>query len=657
MDINAFFAPNGPLSTVLKQYECRPDQVDFALTVADILQRKTVFFAEAATGIGKSLAYLVPALLSGERVIISTATKALQEQLLHHDWPIIQAALRLPAHVVTLKGRSSYLCLHHFERFCQGPVITSKEDARDFTAIQQWARKTTTGDYAELQSLTERSFVRSAVTSTSENCLGALCPRFKDCYVMRSRRLAMQAEIVIVNHALFFSDYMMKGQGTGSLLPHCHGVIFDEAHQLPEIARRFFGRSVANYQLLQLCQHLLSDSHIEDRDIRQLIEQAIGDIHAWANDLLQAFGETPVRKIHVSWHDFLATHPSSIAALAQVLRTLSRVEQQVALHAEHCVEDQPYAHSLRGFVALLQEFFSGDPSVDWVKTVYVGGLSVQLSIVPLNIAPLFRAMIHEQACAWLFVSATLSVHQDIQYFATELGLEAYRQHYACWRSPFDHMQQAMLFIPGFFPYPNSVQHGLAVANIAVQLICASQGGALLLCTSLQAAAFLSEKIADLLRQQGRDYPVFSVLEGNRVAMLRAFCACQQGVLVGSQMVWEGIDIPGVSLRLVIIEKIPFVPQTDPFVAAKSKYIEKMGKSGFLDYQLPRAILALRQGAGRLIRHRRDKGAIVILDSRVLTRSYGAAIRRSLPRMTMSTSLADVCLNLADCAEENRSDDP
>ncbi|HSB49317.1 MAG TPA: ATP-dependent DNA helicase [Burkholderiales bacterium] len=631
-DLDGIFSQRGPLSRAVGHFRARPFQVEMAHAVAETIDSRSVLVAEAGTGTGKTFAYLVPALLAGGKVVVSTGTKTLQDQLFDRDIPTVRAALGAPVTVALLKGRANYVCHYHLERTVQDARLPAREDARHLAAIERFARGTATGDKADCAAVPEHAGVWSYVTSTRDNCLGSKCPHYDACFVMKARREALAADVVVVNHHLFFADLVLRDEGAAELLPACNTVIFDEAHQLPETAGLFFGESVSTSQLIELARDARLEAAAAAKDYAPLPEAA-RRLDQAARDLRLVFGEEsgrmPARALagNVRFEEGLAAALGALDALGEALK--SQAERSEGLTG--CWQRALSA------AERLERWRSGvdEARVKWVELF---GHALRLNSTPLSIAEIFRRQIDDYARAWVFTSATLSVNGDFGHYCRQMGIADARA--ASWESPFDFAAQARLYIPRGLPDPNTPEHTESVIEAALPLIEAAGGRTFLLFTSLRAMRRGRERIERAFAERGWDYPLLTQGEGSRSDMLVRFRDLGNAVLLGSHSFWEGVDVRGEALSLVVIDKLPFAPPDDPVLAARIEAITRAGGSAFLEYQLPEAVITLKQGAGRLIRDETDRGVLMICDPRLLSRGYGKRVLASLPPMQLTHSAED-----------------
>ncbi|MGV3627758.1 MAG: ATP-dependent DNA helicase [Betaproteobacteria bacterium] len=632
-DLASVFSLTGALAQVVPGFRARPFQLEMAEEIQKILYNQGVIVAEAGTGTGKTFAYLVPALLSGGKVIISTGTKTLQDQLFGRDIPTVRDALKVPVTVALLKGRANYVCHHHLERAKDDGRLPTRDDVMHLARIESFARITMTGDRADCTEVPENAGVWPLVTSTRDNCLGSQCTHYDKCFVMKARKQALEADVVVVNHHLFFADVMLREESVAELLPACNTVIFDEAHQLPETASLFFGQSVSTTQLTDLARDARIEAATSAKDFPALPVAANG-LEKAARDLRLAFDDSGTRlpatalKQRKQITEALADACDKLTTLAETLHTQAARSDGL----QQCFER---ADALRGQLSGWRE----DSDAELVRWVEVFHQSVQFNATPLSIAEIFRKQVEAQTKAWVFTSATLSVNGDFKHYVNELGIESGQT--ASWASPFDFAKQGLLYVPQNLPEPNTPDYTAAVVEAALPVVEASRGRAFLLFTSLRAMREAHGLLQDEFKKRGWDYPLLVQGEGSRTELLQRFRSLGNAVLVGSQSFWEGVDVRGDALSVVMIDKLPFAPPDDPVLAARIAKINAEGRNAFMEYQLPRAVISLKQGAGRLIRDETDRGVLMICDPRLLSKSYGKRIWRSLPPMTRTRDVADV----------------
>ncbi len=630
LDLEDIFGLEGPLKRALPDFTLRRSQLAMARRVAEALEQRASLVVEAGTGTGKTFAYLVPALLSGARVLISTGTRTLQDQLFAKDLPLVAAALGRPARVALLKGRANYLCQYRLNR--SGVQLTLDGVARPdrwLARIERWARITRTGDLAEVAGLKDSHPLWPQITSTRENCLGSRCSEISRCHVAAARRSALEADIVIVNHHLLLADLALKEDGFGDILGSADAVILDEAHQLADLAAQFFGANVGSRRIESLLLAVKSELSLESAAASASASAALNGVAAAVSATEEALHGLsrclPAREGRTAWED-------CGAALTQTLAELSHCVDALGAELEH--HQSVAALGSLGvrtaeLAAALTRIASVD-ELDGARTVERSARGFVLHLLPFDVSARFRSLIEARPCAWIFTSATLSIGEDFRPFTTRLGLDSAATLKI--ESPFDYERQSLLYLPGGMPEPSDRSHVSAVLAAAVPLIEASRGGAFILFTSHRALA----QGAALLRERWAEAPPYRLYvqgEAPRERLLQDFRADGDGVLLGTTSFWEGVDVKGSALRLVVIEKLPFASPDDPVVKARIEHIQATGGNAFREYQLPEAALALKQGVGRLIRSEEDYGVVVICDRRLTERAYGRVFMAALPSMT------------------------
>ena len=652
--VQTAFAPDGVLSRAADHFVARSGQLEMALAVAHAIENAEVLVVEASTGVGKTYSYLVPALLSGERVLVSTATKALQDQLFGRDLPRLVEALGVPVSTALLKGRASYVCLHRVTLARQNSSVTDRSAMRSLAKIEQWAQTTRVGDLAELPGLDERSPLIPLVTSTRENCLGAQCPQFRSCHVNLARREAMAADVVVINHHLFFADLAVRESGMAELLPTVRIAIFDEAHQLNETGVQFLGKNLTTGQLLDFCRDLLGAGLQFARGLVNW-QKVVGDCEraarelrlsagkAFAGSKLRWVGQAPENLDADDWENSLQFVVQALNDACTALDTVSEIAPDFVRLRERS-----------GVLVERAENFLNPCKPGCVRWVDV---AAQLRLVesPLTIAEAVKTRLltasPESAKSWIFTSATLGDDDKLSWFTQPCGLEDAKILRV--GSPFDYAEQAALYVPQDFPKPADPTHALKVAESAAIWARQLGGRTMVLTTTLKALRVIGEALASTFQQLGEldvlvqgAMPKRMLIERFRQGSTGGQRGC---VLVASASFWEGIDVPGDALQLVIIDKLPFPPPNDPMAEARSKALEADGRSAFNDYFVPEAAVALKQGAGRLIRRETDQGVLVVCDTRLISMGYGKRLLRALPPMKrlataveMSNQLTKVC---------------
>ena len=623
--------PEGPLARVIEGFESRREQQVMADWVGETLDARGMLAIEAGTGTGKTYGYLVPVLLSGRQAILSTGTRTLQDQLFHRDLPMVAGALGRPARVALLKGRSNYLCRHRLELTETMPGLpgVAPPNARTIARIRKWSRATSTGDLSEIPSLRDTDPAWGAVTSTRENCLGTECPQFGRCHVVAARREAQAADIVVVNHHLLLADLAMKDEGFGELLPGTEAVVLDEAHQVPEIAAQFFGRTLSTRQLVALSRDALAE--LARAGLAQTAaRERLAALEASFNGALAAIAGLGER---IDWDALPESFP---AALDETRNALSRL-------AEDLVAADPEDPGLRQCArraAKLAETLHAlldvetDNGLRWVET---GTRGFTLSFTPFEVATRLGELMKAQGGAWIFTSATLAVGDDFSHFLGRIGAPSAPSVRI--DSPFDFERQALLYLPPGMPDPASRDYTARVIEEALPLVEAAGGRSFLLFTSHRALREAARLLACRSGFMDR-YPLLVQGEAPRETLLKQFRELGNAVLLGTASFWEGVDVRGHALAVVVIDKLPFAAPEDPLLKARLEGIRRRGGNPFRDFQLPQAVLALKQGFGRLIRDREDFGVVAICDPRLQSRGYGSMFLGALPPARVVTEAAE-----------------
>jgi ATP-dependent DNA helicase DinG len=626
IDLEDVFRPGGPLARTLAGFTARRSQLAMARRVALAIENRAPLVVEAGTGTGKTFAYLVPALLSGKRVLISTGTRTLQDQLFNKDLPLVAGAIGVPARVALLKGRSNYLCSYRLKQLTAQRSLAGTRD-RLLARIERWSGITKTGDLAEVPDFGDAHPLAPQVTSTRENCLGARCAEVGRCHVIDARRKAIEADVVIVNHHLLLADLALKEDGFGDLLGAADAVILDEAHQIPDLATQFFGARFGSRQvelLVRDCRVELAGAHATATTLATELA-AVEKSLAVLAEILRV---TPKP-------DWLAAD-TPVADAAQSLSSDLRTLQAALIEQERSAGIAQCAARATELAARLEEIVHAEEN-EGARSVEITQRGFSLSLLPFDVAPRFAAFTSGSRAAWVFTSATLSVGEDFTHFTSRLGLD--EAETLAIASPFDFESQALLYLPAHLPDPAAPAHTGAVIDVAVPLIEASAGGAFVLFTSHRAL----QRAAQLLRERWvtlADYPLLVQGEAPREQLLRRFRESGNAVLLGTASFWEGVDVKGDALRLVIIEKLPFSSPDDALTKARIEHLKAKGGNAFREYQLPEAALALKQGVGRLIRSETDRGVVVICDPRLVDKPYGRVFRASLPPMPVTRQAAD-----------------
>lgn len=619
---------DGPFAREVPGFVPRAVQQAMATAVAAAIGERHALIAEAGTGTGKTFAYLVPALLSGKRIIVSTGTKALQDQLFHRDLPRVRSVLGARLSAALLKGRANYLCLHRLDQARTDGRFGSRDQVAQLHTIHAWSASTVSGDRAELAELPEDSPLWPRVTSTTDNCLGSDCPFFADCFVVKARRAAQEADLVVVNHHLLFADLAIKQEGFGEILPGAHAFILDEAHQIPELAGQFFSISLTTRQLSELAQDALAECTAVSGALG-VLQPVIEPIAPALRRLRLALDRFPIKGAFVQIEGDAEVERELDAlrvALGDLAEGLSRhAERSRGLAAVH-----ERAGQFAARLAHLCDSGARD-SVHWYELSPHG---FALHATPLDLSQPLRELREQSRAAWIFTSATLSVDRRFDHFARQLGLDD--PHTLALDSPFDYPNQALAYLPTGLPDPNAADYTARMIDAVLPVLAASQGRAFLLFTSHRAL----RRAADLLIDRV-PYPLFVQGSAPRHQLLSGFRESGNGVLLGAASFWEGVDVAGEALSVVVIDKLPFAAPDDPVLVARLDALRESGLNPFTEWQIPNAVIALKQGAGRLIRDIHDRGVLVLCDPRLTQRGYGRLFLASLPAFSRTRELKDV----------------
>jgi ATP-dependent DNA helicase DinG len=626
-DLGAIFDRDGLLARKIPGFNYRPQQQAMACSVAEAIENRGSLICEAGTGTGKTFAYLVPALISGRKVIISTGTRNLQDQLYHRDLPRVRQVLRSPVKTALLKGRGNYLCRFRLDQaVAEGRRLPPSLQA-ELETIRRWSVETRRGDVAEVD-VAEDSPLWPRVTSTTDNCLGQDCPDWDGCFLVEARRRAQEADLVVINHHLLCADLALKEEGFGEVLPGADCFVVDEAHQLPEVASSFFGESVGSRQLFDLVRDTETEYHREAGDLPEVPESARA-LRKAVQDLRLCFGEEGRRG---PWRE-LKGSPSlmrAIGGLRSALEDLGLGLEALAGRGRGLAGCRERCVLALERLAMLCEG-GDDNAIRWYETQPQG---FRLHSTPLEIAGIFSAHMKRHPAAWIFTSATLAVGEHFEHFARQIGVEEAETR--CWDSPFDYRHQALCLLPEGLPDPSDPTYNRAVSELAVKLVGYSRGRAFLLYTSHRAL----QEAAGTLRQR-IPYPLLVQGDAPRGELVERFRRLGNAVLLGTSSFWEGVDVVGEALSCVVIDRLPFASPGDPVLQARIDALRQRGGNPFRDLQLPQAVIALKQGAGRLIRDIGDRGVLVVCDPRLLGRSYAAAFLESLPPMPRTRELEAV----------------
>jgi len=620
----------GALAAADPSHAERAVQRDMALAVANAIEGRSALVVEAGTGVGKTFAYLVPALLSGARTLLSTATKTLQDQLFVRDLPRLRSALELPVSVALLKGRSSYLCLHRLALARHDAQLPDRTSVRALAKVEAWAQSTASGDLAELPGLDERSSIIPLVTSSRENCLGTECPEHRRCHVMKARREAMLADIVVVNHHLFFADMALRDSGVAELLPSVEVAIFDEAHQLAEAGIQFLGTTLGSAQLIDFARDMLAAGLQQARGLQDWAELAAACDHAARELRIAAHGDVRLGpgSLKLRWAERRGA-ATFVAALERVATACSAAADALATVSE-LAPDFGRLHERALRLAELAARFGERPVPGQIRWIDLLAHQVRLVESPLDIREALGEQMSGSAKAWIFTSATLGDDERLTWFTEPAGLDEARV--VRLGSPFDYRANARVFVPRAFPKPSDPDHAPAVGRIAARCATVLGGRTFVLTTTLRSLQAVGAQLRSSFADAGDAIEVLVQGEASKRQLMQRFLDSASAVLVGSQSFWEGVDVPGAALQCVVIDKLPFPPPNDPLVEARVQRLEADGRNAFSDYFVAEAAVALKQGAGRLIRSETDRGLLVVCDPRMATMAYGRRLFAALPPM-------------------------
>ena len=626
--LRELFAANGTLSNLIEGYQYRAEQEAMAQSIREAIDSTSDLVCEAGTGTGKTLAYLIPVLLAGQKAIVSTGTRHLQDQIKQKDLPLLLNALQLPVITSVLKGRGNYLCLQRMKDSANDAGQLSREQMSDLQEVVAWSSKTHVGDINELDMLEENTTLRSMITSTTENCLGQACPDYEQCFVVKNRKHAMEADLVITNHHLLLADMVLREHGFGEVLPLVDIIIFDEAHQLPELASSYFGDTYSSRQFLELITDIRIADKAEAGDIAEL-EPSLINLEKSLRDLRVSLGRQDRR---VDWNTLREEQAISeqmqtfLQHMQAVIDIFSELQQRGS-RLEQCWK------RLTNFYNYIEQYLETSPETQ-IRWLEMRGQNVFFHQTPVNIADMFQQRLSTYNANHIYTSATLAVDSDFSHFNQQLGLE----ETACriWESPFDYASQTRLYLPQDLPEPNQGDFFAAFIERALELVNVSQGHSFILCTSHQTL----NKAARILKQE-ITFPLLVQGSAPRSGLLNRFRQTRHAVLLGTGSFWEGVDVKGEALSSVIIDKLPFASPDDPVLQARLDYLRKQGANPFMDYQVPLAAISLKQGVGRLIRDVNDRGVCTICDKRLTKKAYGRRLLKSLPAMPITYEFNDV----------------
>lgn len=678
--VSRFFSDDGPFAGAVSTFSKRQAQTELAQAIEDTLDKKSILVAEAGTGTGKTWAYLVPALLEQGKVIISTGTRNLQDQIFNKDVPQVCKAMGIPALVAVLKGRSNYVCHHYLKELEESEAgLRSKKEVPMLQAIRRFAETSSTGDKADCSAVPETADIWHRVTSTAENCLGQDCQFVEECFTNKARSRAQEADVVVINHALFLADMALRQEGVFELLPSAEAVVFDEAHQLPDYATRFLGEQISGQKIADWERRTLMTVRTQLKGVSKEIEplvQAVGSALMEFRLQLKPLEEMQNQQALVqnlpNYDRVMGRFDELVEAINLVVRALLKYQEShpdiqtatkegAALYdslirwsRSHVKVDEDKADESAGSIdsnegqdsdsltlLVAQEMdeeintveeFKGTPYVCWINLTQN---AFQLQRAPLSVRHFGKFKRPEQA--WIFTSATLSVNGNFEHFINNLGL--YGAEERAWESPFDYQDNTIMLIPKL-PLPNDFSFREKFIDILMPLIKATHGGVLVLCTSLQAVEEFAEMLIERLDEESIDRPLLKQGENSRGYLMDKFRQEGNAILVGSSSFWEGVDFPGDLLTLVAIDKIPFMSPDDPVLDARIKDCESRGGSPFFEIQIPHAAISLKQGAGRLIRSEGDAGVLVVGDIRLVEKGYGKRLWQGLPDFYRTREPAD-----------------
>ena len=626
--VTEVFSDEGLLAELIDGYRHRPEQEQMAQKILSAIKEAQSLVCEAGTGTGKTMAYLVPALLSRQKVIVSTGTRHLQDQLNEKDLPIVLKALESPATTMVLKGRSNYLCLQRLEIALNDAKDLSYKNINDLQQVAEWSSSTKTGDINELGMIEENSFIRPVITSTTENCLGQSCPEYDSCFVFKNRKKALESDLVITNHHLLLADMGLRESGFGEVLPLADLIIFDEAHQLPELASSYFSKTLGTRQLLELITDTKAAVHEEARDIQEMPE-ALSKFEKSIRDCRLIFGRKDQRK---NWQevwektDLSVELPKLMEAYQLVIDILDTASERGKLLDNCWQRAKAHYNYIDDYIESNKE-----DSIRWLE---IRGHHLYFNQTPVNIAETFQQRLNDYDASSVFTSASLAVNNNFEHFSRQLGLEDCLTE--VWNSPFDYQKQTRLYLPLDIPEPNHPEFFDAFIEKTIKLLSFSDGHAFVLFTSHsalnRAASIITERI---------DYPVFIQGKAPRSELLNQFRETKHAVLLGTSSFWEGVDVKGEALSSVIIDKLPFASPDDPVLQARLNHFSKQGGNAFMEYQVPQAAIALKQGVGRLIRDVTDRGVCTICDKRLVSKAYGKRLINSLPPMPITHDIEDI----------------
>jgi ATP-dependent DNA helicase DinG len=621
---------SGPFAQANQQFQVRQQQQEMAAKIEETIQYNGTLVAESGTGTGKTFAYLVPAIMSGKKVVISTGTKYLQEQLFLRDLPAVSKILNQPVSISMLKGRANYVCLERLEQLPLRSPVTARKFNEELIQLKQWRNRTGSGDIAEVDFVEEKSSFWGEVTSNADNCIGSECQHFESCFVNKARKRAQQADVIVINHHLFFADHALKQDGFGQLLPEASVWIYDEAHQLPDIASNFLGQSLSLRQVSELVSDTKSAEAVEKSSVKGLT-QCLDKVDKTSRDCMLSLLNQQGR---FEWQSFIADKAVFVKRISQLSALLAELLDYLSA-ASVAGENLQRSYERAVQLSELLERFSAAPPIDQVRWIEVSNKNFRINETPLHIGSAVQSVMGSRQVSRVFTSATLSINHDFSHYLEQMGLGTVDDvDVYSWDSPFNYQQQSMLYVPNNLPAPNHPDFAVKLVDAILPVVQASKGRAFLLFTSYR----LMHIVKDYFSGQG--FNLFIQGQENKQSLIEKFKTTENALLFATMSFWEGVDVQGDALSCVIIDKLPFESPGDPVLQARLKTIEEAGQNPFMTYSLPRAVISLRQGAGRLIRGVDDRGLLMICDSRIRTARYGQIFLNSLPPMSTTQHQAD-----------------
>ncbi len=631
--IEEFFKSQGPLSEIIDNFHEREDQVKMAKLVNEAIEAKDSLIVEAGTGIGKTFSYLLPALINGGKIVISTATKNLQDQLFFKDIPTIRDALKIPIDINILKGRSNYICQLRMENALLEGQFLNKEDAKFIHEIKKISDHSEVGEVAEFNNIPETSTIWPFVTSTKDNCLGQECEFFKSCFVVKARKKAIASEVVIVNHHLFFADFVLKDAELSEILPKADTVIFDEAHQIPQIAPIFLGLNISSNQILYLVQDInqILLKKVNDKEelieLSKLITDSIYSVNDYFDKRNYRVGIEKIERL-----DFFKDK------INELVKHLDKFYTFFDNYDDQDTEFKNLRERTEEVIDKLKKWIN-DQDQNYVHWIDIFFKSIQFNITPISIADSFREFQEKNEASWIFTSATLAANSSFDHFQSVMGLENAKTKLL--KSPFNYSKNAYLYVPEEMPETTSRLFNTHLVAKIYPLIIAAKGRTFILSTSIKSMNEITSLLKDEFEKNDIDYPILTQGEKSKIKLLEQFKHHGNAILIGSLSFWEGVDVRGKELSLVIIDKLPFQSPGDPIFESKINLLSSKGINAFLEFQLPKAIISLKQGAGRLIRDEEDKGVLMICDQRIISKPYGKSFWQSLPSFKRTRNQEDV----------------